>query len=273
MTLKLIEKIILYTVISANLIFSVLLLSGNMPLNGLTLTGALKSTAKHAHGRYDNSFITGVNYKFNPATMEFDALVEGSSLEASNLRCPSGSVSGAVFVNNGALYQYGSILFVEDNNFQKKKVYLTRKDEIELYKVLWHKLFPNEIIDKDFRGWYRKKLADGEKIYHRKIYADFKDSYIGLDWLNVDRGGLKRDKNGWYKEVNDPLAVGFVNCSGLLQITPDYKNNGVEIVGTFIDRDGVHKVSQEEVERIKKECKDEIRKELLDAPVVKKGKK
>lgn len=219
-------KILLYLIISIQTIFWVLLMSGNLTLNGLKLSGGIISTAIHEHGKCDNSFITNVDFIFDKNTMEFNPIITGTPIKATNIFAPSGVISGGYFVNNGALYQHSDILFSEGYKKRTRNVYLSEEQ-------------------KDFFTTDELLLA-----------------------------GFKKNTRGWYKETFDPLAPSFVDCSGNIYIKPLYDKNGIEIVGTFIDRDGVHKVAPEEVERIKKLCVEEIEKsQIIKQENVKKRKR
>ena len=79
-----------------------LLITGNLSLDGLKLHGSIKSSASHCHGSYDNSFVTG---------LDKTGSIRGTSLEAVNLRATGGAVTAWYMLNEGAMYQHGSILF------------------------------------------------------------------------------------------------------------------------------------------------------------------
>jgi len=87
-----------------NFIAIILLVTGNLTLNGLKLTGPIKSTAPHRHCQYDNSFVTKgekIDRVYGPN--------KGSSLEACNVRATGGAIVGTYFINEGITYQGGPI--------------------------------------------------------------------------------------------------------------------------------------------------------------------
>jgi len=147
-----------------NFILILLLISGNLPLWGLKLRGAIKSTAKHKHCTYDNSFVSGLK----------EGIVQGSSLEAVNIRATGGAIVGWYFINEGALYQGGEISFGKPE----------------------------------------------------------------------------------YKDNDFPLGV-FLFRPANMTIRPDYENRRIYIMNSYFDKDGLHGLAEEEIERIIERVKDE----------------
>lgn len=69
----------------------------------------------------------------------------------------------------------------------------------------------------------------------------------------------KIDKNG--KEVIDLLGVPMFHASGKLAIRPDYDNKRINIMGAYIDKEGVHNIADSEIDRIV----DKIKQQLVPA--------
>jgi hypothetical protein len=107
---KKIDYIIQHRVLCASNIFLIiciiLIALGKFPMNGLKLTGSIKSNAEHEHCTYDNSFIVKgkkVDGKYGPN--------KGTSLEAKDIRATGGAITGTYFINEGIQYQGGAISF------------------------------------------------------------------------------------------------------------------------------------------------------------------
>jgi hypothetical protein len=83
-----------------------LLITGNLSLDGLKLHGSIKSTDVHCHGEYDQDFVTG---------LDETGAISGTSLQAVNLRATGGAVTCWYLLNEGAVYQHGGIVFSEVN--------------------------------------------------------------------------------------------------------------------------------------------------------------
>jgi hypothetical protein len=156
-----------------------LLISGNLKLKGLQLTGAIKSTAKHEHMKYDNSFIYDVEFDKEGNIKQ----VLGTSLEAVNIRALRGAVSANYMMNEGAIYQHGAIIFSE---------------KVE---------YPTDPSGK-----------------------------------------------------TDYLAIPQFHASGRMQIKPNYEKERIRIMGAYIDKEGLHNLAKDEMQKIVEAVKEELKK-------------
>ena len=59
---------------------------------------------------------------------------------------------------------------------------------------------------------------------------------------------VKIDKNG--NEVIDLLGVPMFHATGKLAIMPDYDRERIIIMGSYIDKEGVHNIADSEIDRI-----------------------
>jgi hypothetical protein len=89
-----------------NFIVIILLISGHLPIYGINLKGRIVATNSHCHGIYDHSFVTG---------LDENGSIQGTSLEAVNIRATGGAITGWYYLNEGAVYQHGGIIFSEVN--------------------------------------------------------------------------------------------------------------------------------------------------------------
>ncbi len=93
----------------------IMLMMGKLPLDGLRLTGAIKSTAEHEHCTYDNDFIKGTYMQ------DGVELVDGSTIRAKDIRAVRSSVSAYYMMSEGVLYIHGPIMFAERVEYPFKK--------------------------------------------------------------------------------------------------------------------------------------------------------
>jgi len=174
--MRTLDKILICAVIIQS-VFWVLLISGNLTLKGLHLTGAIKSTASHEHCKYDNSFIAGVDK---------NGSIQGSSLEAVNIRATGGAIVGWYFLNEGVLYQTGKISF-------GKVTY--KNDNYPRGLPIFSEQNINIIPDYENKG-----------LYIQGVYID-NNGLTGISDKEVQR--IKNEIN---KEIDEKLSKGFVRC-------------------------------------------------------------
>jgi len=168
-----------------NLVCILLLLTGNLSLNGLKLTGPIKSTAHHKHCTYDNDFIVGTYMQ------DGVELVEGSAIRAKDIRAVRSSISAYYMMSEGVLYIHGPIMFAESVEYPFKK----DKDG-------------NFLLDKD-----GEKIIDilGVPQFHSSgtvgLYPDYNNNCVTISGFKFTEVQLKQ----LAKDIK-PLLEGEVIC-------------------------------------------------------------